>query len=72
FEHTVRDKTDYQLTVDLDKSSLELPNYKMKKGDQLRLVLYTTDFEHTVRDKTDYQLTVDLDKSSLELPNMVE
>lgn len=46
--------------------------YKMKKGDQLRLVLYTTDFEHTVRDKTDYQLTVDLDKSSLELPNMVE
>ena len=44
--------------------------YKMKKGDQLRLVLYTTDFEHTVRDKTDYQLTVDLEQSSLELPTM--
>ena len=44
--------------------------YKMKKGDQLRLVLYTTDFEHTVRDKTDYQLTVDLKKSSLDLPTM--
>ena len=44
--------------------------YKMKKGDQLRLVLYTTDFEHTVRDKTDYQLTVDLERSSLDLPTM--
>ena len=44
--------------------------YKMKKGDQLRLVLYTTDFEHTVRDKTDYQLTVDLGQSSLYLPTM--
>lgn len=44
--------------------------YKMKKGDQLRLVLYTTDFEHTVRDKTDYQLTVDLKQSSLDLPTM--
>ena len=42
--------------------------YKMKKGDQLRLVLYTTDFEHTVRDKTNYQLTVDLEQSSLDLP----
>lgn len=44
--------------------------YKMKKGDQLRLVLYTTDFEHTVRDKTDYKLTVDLKQSSLDLPTM--
>jgi len=44
--------------------------YKMKKGDQLRLVLYTTDFEHTVRDKTDYELTVDLGQSSLDLPIM--
>ena len=44
--------------------------YKMKKGDQLRLVLYTTDFEHTVRDKTDYELTVDLEQSSLDLPTM--
>ena len=44
--------------------------YKMRKGDQLRLVLYTTDFEHTVRDKTDYQLTVDLEQSSIDLPTM--
>ena len=44
--------------------------YKMKKGDQLRLVLYTTDFEHTVRDKTDYELTVDLEQSSIDLPTM--
>ncbi|KXT85542.1 Xaa-Pro dipeptidyl-peptidase [Streptococcus sp. DD11] len=45
--------------------------YRLKKGDQLRLVLYTTDFEHTVRDKTDYQLTVDLEKSRLELPQQI-
>lgn len=42
--------------------------YKLKEGDILRLVLYTTDFEITVRDNTDYQLTVDLAKSSLEIP----
>ncbi|KXT72830.1 Xaa-Pro dipeptidyl-peptidase [Streptococcus sp. DD10] len=42
--------------------------YKMKKGDTLRLVLYTTDFEITVRDKTDYHLTVDLGQSNLEVP----
>ena len=42
--------------------------YKLKEGDTLRLVLYTTDFEITVRDNTDYQLTVDLAKSSLEIP----
>ncbi|KXT77980.1 Xaa-Pro dipeptidyl-peptidase [Streptococcus sp. DD13] len=46
--------------------------YKMRKGSQLRLVLYTTDFEITVRDQTDYQLTVDLAHSSLAIPNMVE
>lgn len=43
--------------------------YKLKKGDQLRLVLYTTDFEHTVRDKTDYHLSVDMEHSSLSLPH---
>ncbi len=42
--------------------------YKLKDGDTLRLVLYTTDFEITVRDNTDYQLTVDLAQSSLEIP----
>lgn len=42
--------------------------YKLKDGDTLRLVLYTTDFEITVRDNTDYQLTVDLSQSSLEIP----
>ena len=46
--------------------------YKLKKGDQLRLALYTTDFEHTVRDKTDYKLIIDLEKSSLDLPDMVK
>ena len=43
--------------------------YKLKEGDTLRLVLYTTDFEITVRDNSDYQLTVDLAKSSLEIPD---
>ena len=42
--------------------------YKLKEGDTLRLVLYTTDFEITIRDNTDYQLTVDLAQSSLILP----
>ena len=39
--------------------------YKLKEGDTLRLVLYTTDFEITIRDNTAYQLTVDLEQSSL-------
>ena len=42
--------------------------YKLKEGDTVRLVHYTTDFEITVRDNTDYQLTVDLAQSSLEIP----
>mgnify|MGYP002650723660 FL=1 len=41
---------------------------KLKKGDTLRLVLYTTDFEITIRDNTDYHLTVDLAQSNLEIP----
>ena len=42
--------------------------YKLKEGDTLRLVLYTTDFEITIRDNTDYHLTVDLEQSTLSLP----
>ena len=42
--------------------------YKLKEGDTLRLVLYTTDFEITIRDNTDYRLTVDLANSNLEIP----
>lgn len=42
--------------------------YKLKEGDTLRLVLYTTDFEITIRDNTAYQLTVDLEQSTLILP----
>ena len=42
--------------------------YKLKDGDTLRLVLYTTDFEITIRDNTAYQLTVDLEQSNLILP----
>lgn len=42
--------------------------YKLKEGDTLRLVLYTTDFEITICDKTAYNLTVDLEQSTLILP----
>ena len=42
--------------------------YKLKEGDTLRLVLYTTDFEITIRDNTAYQLTVDLEQSTLIIP----
>ena len=42
--------------------------YKLKEGDTLRLVLYTTDFEITIRDNTDYHLTVDLAQSTLTIP----
>ena len=41
---------------------------KLKEGDALHLVLYTTDFEITIRDNTAYHLTVDLEQSSLALP----
>ena len=51
------------------KLELQPTIYKLKKGDTLRLVLYTTDFEITIRDNTDYQLTVDLAQSSLILPS---
>ena len=43
--------------------------YKLKEGDTLRLVLYTTDFEITIRDNTAYQLTVDLEQSTLIIPH---
>lgn len=42
--------------------------YKLKEGDTLRLVLYTTDFEITIRDNTNYHLTVDLEQSTLAIP----
>ena len=43
--------------------------YKLKEGDTLRLILYTTDFEITIRDNTDYHLTVDLEQSTLTIPH---
>lgn len=42
--------------------------YQLKKGDSLKLLLYTTDFEHTVRDNSDYCLGIDLDASHIKLP----
>ena len=50
------------------KLELQPTIYKLKEGDTVRLVLYTTDFEITIRDNTDYHLTVDLAQSSLILP----
>lgn len=43
--------------------------YKLKEGDILRLVLYTTDFEITIRDNTDYHLTVDSAQSTITIPS---
>ena len=51
------------------KLELQPTIYKLKEGDTLRLVLYTTDFEITIRDNTDYQLTVDLAQSSITIPS---
>ncbi|AWN18252.1 Xaa-Pro dipeptidyl-peptidase [Streptococcus sobrinus] len=53
------------MTFQLD---LQPSIYRLFKGDQLRLILYTTDFEHTIRDNSNYQLTVDLNQSQLLLP----
>ena len=53
------------MTIDF---TLQPSIYKLKKGDTLRVLLYTTDFEHTIRDNSNYILTVDLDKSTLEIP----
>jgi len=50
------------------KLELQPTIYKLKEGDSLRLVLYTTDFEITIRDNTDYHLTVDLEQSTLIIP----
>lgn len=50
------------------KLELQPTIYKLKEGNTLRLVLYTTDFEITIRDNTDYHLTVDLEHSTLILP----
>ena len=58
--------TDEWMDVQLE---LQPTIYKLKEGDTLRLVLYTTDFEITVRDNTDYHLTVDLTQSSITIPS---
>lgn len=63
---TVEDiKPNEWMTLDF---TLQPSIYKLKKGDNLRVLLYTTDFEHTIRDNGNYILTVDLEKSSLEMP----
>lgn len=53
------------MTIDF---SLQPSIYKLKKGDKLRVLLYTTDFEHTIRDNSNYILTVDLSQSSIDIP----
>ena len=51
------------------KLELQPTIYKLKEGDTLRLVLYTTDFEITIRDNTNYHLTVDLAQSTIIIPS---
>lgn len=53
------------LTISLD---LQPIIHRLKTGDNLRLLLYTTDFEHTIRDNSDYQLAIDLSQSYLSFP----
>ena len=43
--------------------------YKLKEGDTLRLILYTTDFEITIRDNTAYHLTDDIVQATLSVPS---
>ncbi|MEW6855390.1 CocE/NonD family hydrolase C-terminal non-catalytic domain-containing protein, partial [Streptococcus iniae] len=56
---------DQWMTVDF---KLQASVYQFTKGDQLRLLLYTTDFEHTIRDNSDYHLTLDVKNSWISLP----
>ena len=58
--------TDEWMDVQLE---LQPTIYMLKKGDTLRLILYTTDFEITIRDNTDYHLTVDLAQSTITIPS---
>lgn len=58
--------TDEWMDVQLE---LQPTIYKLKEGDTLRLVLYTTDFEITIRDNTDYHLTIDLAQSTITIPS---
>ncbi|WP_159795856.1 Xaa-Pro dipeptidyl-peptidase [Streptococcus halichoeri] len=44
--------------------------YQLKAGDQVDLILYTTDFEHTIRDNQDYSLTIDLGQSYIQFPTL--
>ncbi|HGA2633703.1 TPA: Xaa-Pro dipeptidyl-peptidase [Streptococcus agalactiae] len=48
--------------------SLQPSIYQLSKGDNLRIILYTTDFEHTIRDNASYSITVDLSQSYLTIP----
>lgn len=43
--------------------------YKLKEGDTLRLLLYTTDFKIIIRDNTAYHSTDDFDQSALSVPS---
>lgn len=54
------------MTVSLN---LQPSIYQLKKGDTIRVLLYTTDFEHTIRDNSNYAITVDLAQSSIQLPH---
>lgn len=56
---------DQWMTITL---ALQPSIYRLRAGDQLQILLYTTDFEHTIRDNSDYKLTIDLDQSHLTIP----
>ena len=53
------------MTVNL---KLQPTLHQLKKGDKLRLLLYSTDFEHTVRDNRELTYEVDLGASKIIFP----
>ncbi|MFV0556327.1 MAG: Xaa-Pro dipeptidyl-peptidase [Lactovum sp.] len=52
------------------KIPLQPTIYQLEKGDQLRLLIYSTDFEHTIRDNRQVTYEIDLSKSKLILPHI--
>lgn len=48
--------------------SLQPTIYQLEKGDQLRLLFYSTDFEHTIRDNRTVTYEIDLSQSRIIFP----
>ncbi|URZ87032.1 Xaa-Pro dipeptidyl-peptidase [Floricoccus penangensis] len=51
------------------KLDLQPTIYQLKKGDSLRVIIYSTDFELTVRDNRSVTYEIDLSQSTITLPH---